>query len=268
MRKSYMSAIKQIIFLSFLLIAVMIGCVYTYINTYEMTNNSIVEDTPVIDITTPKEDEKVAEEQAESKDTTTKIEENIKEEVAVVQEDTKPEILDEKVVQDEEKDKIILPKAVTPQEQKIEELSKKIQPKNNLDNNALDDKVINKTLNSKTQEEIDEILSKEKIFFKRLSTDITDKSYKVVEDIAKILEKNSSVRVEIGGHTDAKGEDEVNEWISLQRAKSVKNELVKLGISKDRIVAKGYGESKPLVPNDKNGYSFENRRVEFKIIEE
>jgi len=251
-----MSAVKQIIFFSFLLIAVMIGCVYTYFNT----NNITTEENLVSQITVPVEnenklDEKITEEESESKQTLAKIEENIKKEVAIVQEDTKPVISDEDISKDDKP----LPKVAITQEQKLEELSKKIQPKNSIDN---------KSINTKTQEQIDAILSKEKIFFKRLSTDITQKSYKVVEEIAKVLKENNEVKVEIGGHTDAKGEDDVNEWISLQRAKSVRTVLVKLGISKDRIVVKGYGESRPLVPNDKNGYSFENRRVEFKIIEE
>jgi outer membrane protein OmpA-like peptidoglycan-associated protein len=251
-----MSAVKQIIFLSFLLIAVMIGCVYTYISTNNIAiEENLVSQTTVLKENENKLDEKITEEESESKQTLEKIEENIKKEVAIVQEDTKPVISDEEVSKDDKP----LPTATITQEQKLEELSKKIQPKNSIEN---------KSINAKTQEQIDAILSKEKIFFKRLSTDITEKSYKVVEEIAKILKENNDVKVEIGGHTDAKGEDDVNEWISLQRAKSVRTVLVKLGISKDRIVVKGYGESRPLVPNDKNGYSFENRRVEFKIIEE
>lgn len=118
------------------------------------------------------------------------------------------------------------------------------------------------------QKELNLIVSKQKVYFKRLSTDITEESYIIVEEIANFLKKNENIKIEIGGHTDAKGKEDVNAWVSLQRAKSVKKELTKLGINKDRIKAKGYGESQPLVPNDKNGYSSENRRVEFKIIEE
>lgn len=252
-----MGAIKQIIFLIFLLIAVMIACVFTNFDQYELETNNSIPTLTQEEINKPiLIEEKVTEEITENKEVIAKVEEKVSEEInkktEEVKEAAKPEIVDEKII--EEKETIVLPEVKIPKDQKIEELSKKIQPK--------------KIQNSKTQEEIDDILSKEKIFFKRLGTDITEESYKVVEDIAKILLKNTNVRVEIGGHTDAKGAEDVNEWVSLQRSRSVKKELIKLGISKDRITAKGYGESQPLVPNDKNGYSFENRRVEFKIIEE
>lgn len=130
------------------------------------------------------------------------------------------------------------------------------------------EEVIVTTSSKDVQKELDLIVSKQKIYFKRLSTDITEKSYVVIEEIANFLKENEKIKIEIGGHTDAKGKDDVNEWVSLQRALSVKKELINLGITKERIKAKGYGESQPLVPNDKNGYSIENRRVEFKIIEE
>jgi flagellar motor protein MotB len=44
--------------------------------------------------------------------------------------------------------------------------------------------------------------------------------------------------------------------------------LITLGVEENRLSAKGYGETMPLVPNDKEGYSLTNRRVEFNIIEE
>ncbi|WP_419763523.1 MAG: OmpA family protein [Arcobacter sp.] len=255
-----MSAIKQIIFLTLLLIAVMVGCVYTYINQYEIQTDTTITATSQEETKNTEEiEEKVTKEITENEEVITKIEEKANEKIEKNIEETKEietpkekEVKEKKIIEKKKEEPVLSEKI--PQEQKIEELSKKIQPK--------------KIQNNKTQEEIDNILSKEKIFFKRLGTDITEKSYKVVQDIANILLKNPNVKVEIGGHTDAKGADDVNEWVSLQRAKSVRKELIKLGVSKDRVTAKGYGETKPLVPNDKNGYSFENRRVEFKIIEE
>jgi len=254
-----MSAIKQIIFLTFLLIAVMVGCVYTYINQYGIQTDTTTTTTSQEETkNTEPIEEKVTKEITKNEEVIEKVEEkeneNIEKKIEETKEIDKPkekEVIEE-IIEKQKEEPALLEKI--PQEQKIEELSKKIQPK--------------KLQNNKTQEEIDNILSEEKIFFKRLGTDITEKSYKVVQDIAGILLRNPDVKVEIGGHTDAKGEDDVNEWISLQRAKSVRKELVKLGVSKDRVTAKGYGETRPLVPNDKNGYSFENRRVEFKIIEE
>ena len=254
-----MSAIKQIIFLTFLLIAVMVACVYTYINQYGIQTDTTTTTTSQEETkNTEPIEEKVTKEITKNEEVIEKVEEKANENVDKKTEEIKEiEKVKEKII-DEKKEEPALLENIS-QEQKIEELSKKIQPKKIQPN---------KIQNNKTQEEIDNILSKEKIFFKRLGTDITEKSFKVVQDIASILLKNPNVKVEIGGHTDAKGADDVNEWISLQRAKSVKKELIKLGVSKDRVTAVGYGETKPLVPNDKNGYSFENRRVEFKIIEE
>jgi outer membrane protein OmpA-like peptidoglycan-associated protein len=218
-------------------------------NKVETTTTVETPATPIADEPTANEDEKIQ----------SNIQENVNTEEKQVEEDTKPQIDGEDISAPKEKEVVNTPNTVIPQDKKIEELSKRIQPKNTQ---------ANITQNTKAQKEIDDIVSKDKIFFKRLGTDITDKSYKVVKQIANILLENKDVKIEIGGHTDAKGEADVNQWISLQRAKSVKKELEKLGVSKDRITAKGYGETQPLVPNDKNGYSSENRRVEFKIIEE
>ncbi|WP_375725174.1 OmpA family protein [Arcobacter sp. KX21116] len=271
-----MSILKQIIFLSFLLIAIMVACVYLYINQDKFGTNTFYTPSSSQKIIIPekidtnKEEiidespEKVEPPINEDQKDDAVIEENTDEDQKKVDELEKPDIENSDVLVDEKKEVSETTKAVIPEDKKIEELSHKIQPKN-IQENVVSPKVNN---NSKTQEEINAVISKDNIFFKRLGTDITDESYKVVKQIAKILQNNPTVKIEIGGHTDAKGEADVNQWISLQRAKSVKKELEKLGVSKDRITAVGYGETQPLVPNDKNGYSSENRRVEFKIIEE
>jgi len=118
------------------------------------------------------------------------------------------------------------------------------------------------------QKEISSIVNENRIIFKRLSTEVTQKSIQTIEKIAQILKENPTVKVEIGGHTDAKGDDEVNAYVSKHRALSVQKLLVKFGIAPERLSAVGYGESKPIVQNDSQGYSAKNRRVEFKIIKE
>lgn len=271
-----MSILKQIIFLSFLLIAIMVACVYLYINQDKFGTSTFytpsTSEKTIIPEKTDTSKEEIIEElpekvippiTEEQKDDAT-IEENTDEDQKKIDEIEKPDIENGDILVDDKKEVVNTKKVVIPEDKKIEELSHKIQPKN-IQNNVSDLKIKN---NTRTQEEINAVIAKDHIFFKRLGTDITDESYKVVEQIAKILKNNPSVKIEIGGHTDAKGEADVNQWISLQRAKSVKKELEKLGIAEDRITAVGYGESQPLVPNDKNGYSSENRRVEFKIIEE
>lgn len=136
--------------------------------------------------------------------------------------------------------------------------------------NIADNKEINNT-SSKVNEVqllINNILSAKKINFERRSTAITAESKTVVEEIAKILNDNPTLKVEISGHTDSRGSDSLNKKISQDRASSVRDILISLGINKDRVTAIGYGEEKPLVKDDENGLSEINRRVEFNILGE
>ena len=117
------------------------------------------------------------------------------------------------------------------------------------------------------QEKINLILKTNKISFKRMSTNPTKKSRKTISNIANILKEYKNIKIEVAGHTDAKGKKAFNMKISQERAKSVKKVLISLGIDEKRVSSKGYGESKPLVKNNA-GYSILNRRVEFNIIKE
>ena len=94
----------------------------------------------------------------------------------------------------------------------------------------------------------------------------------IVTTIYKILIENPEIIVEINSHTDSKGSDKYNENLSQRRAESVVKYLIGKGINKKRLVAKGYGESSPLVPNENEDGSdneenrAKNRRTEFKVI--
>ncbi len=78
--------------------------------------------------------------------------------------------------------------------------------------------------------------------------------------------------IEIGAHTDSKGDDLYNKSLSEKRAESVMNFLIKKGIHKNRLKSKGYGESMPIAPNqypngDDNPLGrAKNRRVTIKIL--
>ena len=136
--------------------------------------------------------------------------------------------------------------------------------------NIADNKEINNASSkiNEVQLLINNILSAKKINFERRSTAITAESKTVVEEIAKILNDNPTLKVEISGHTDSRGSDSLNKKISQDRASSVRDILISLGINKDRVTAIGYGEEKPLVQDDENGLSEINRRVEFNILGE
>ncbi len=70
---------------------------------------------------------------------------------------------------------------------------------------------------------------------------------------------------EISGHTDDIGSASKNRWLSRRRAWSVANYLVAAGIRESRLTAVGYGEDKPLVPNDTDENRAKNRRIEFNL---
>jgi len=68
-----------------------------------------------------------------------------------------------------------------------------------------------------------------------------------VDIMVQILNDNPTMVVEIGGHTDSRGNDEYNQKLSLSRAQAVVDSLIARGIAKERLVAKGYGESEARV---------------------
>ena len=71
--------------------------------------------------------------------------------------------------------------------------------------------------------------------------------------------------IEIGGHTDNSGDPAANMTLSQQRAEAVRNYLVQQGVGGDLLVAKGYGDSKPIGSNDTEEGKFRNRRIEFTV---
>ena len=86
-----------------------------------------------------------------------------------------------------------------------------------------------------------------------------------------ILQKNKHVGVELSSHTDSKGTDARNMKLSQRRADAAVNYVVTKGIDAAKIIAKGFGESMPVAPNELNGKDnpegrAKNRRTEFKVI--
>jgi outer membrane protein OmpA-like peptidoglycan-associated protein/uncharacterized protein YidB (DUF937 family) len=71
--------------------------------------------------------------------------------------------------------------------------------------------------------------------------------------------------LEIGGHTDNTGEAASNLTLSQQRAEAVRSYLIQQGVSGDMLVAKGYGDTKPIGSNDTEEGKFHNRRIEFSL---
>ena len=84
-----------------------------------------------------------------------------------------------------------------------------------------------------------------------------------INAIVKILKENPTLKIEIGGHTDADGDDASNQKLSENRANAVKNQLTNMGIEAARLTTKGYGEAKPIADNATFEGKANNRRVEF-----
>ncbi|GAA3602184.1 OmpA family protein [Flavivirga amylovorans] len=107
------------------------------------------------------------------------------------------------------------------------------------------------------------------IYFDFAKHSIKKESYATLNKIIEVLNNHPKTRLAINAHTDNKGSDTFNLSLSKKRAKSALNYLIKNGISKNRLLSKGYGESKPLI-DCKNYCSKKdlqtNRRVEFVIL--
>lgn len=105
------------------------------------------------------------------------------------------------------------------------------------------------------------------IFFDYNKTDLRPESFPELDKVVEFLKENPKLKIEIGGHTDDRGTDSYNQQLSQGRAESVVNYLSQHWIDPSRLTAKGYGESKPEVPNDSDANRQVNRRVEFTVIE-
>ena len=106
----------------------------------------------------------------------------------------------------------------------------------------------------------------EQLYFQADSTNLTNVSEPVLEEMYNFLEKNSGITVEIGGHTNDIPEHEYCDRLSTQRAKSVVDYLIKKGIPASRLTYKGYGKRSPLVSNRTAVGRKKNQRVEIKIL--
>lgn len=114
--------------------------------------------------------------------------------------------------------------------------------------------------------EIGSIVVLKNIFFDSDKSEIKPESESELNRLIKLLNDNPKAKIEISSHTDDQGSNEYNQKLSEQRSASVIAYLKNQGVSEGRLVAKGYGESKPLVPNTDEESRQKNRRTEFKIL--
>ncbi|NDW43816.1 OmpA family protein [Ruegeria sp. PrR005] len=105
-----------------------------------------------------------------------------------------------------------------------------------------------------------------KITFEPGSATIAGSSAATIEQIADLLQACGPIRLEIQGHTDSQGREEMNKQLSQARAQSVLNELRARRVLTSTYSAVGYGESQPIADNGTEEGREANRRIEFRLI--
>ncbi|HSZ24358.1 MAG TPA: OmpA family protein [Cytophagaceae bacterium] len=106
------------------------------------------------------------------------------------------------------------------------------------------------------------------LYFDVNKWDIKPEAYATLNKLYLSFTKSPTLVVEIAGHTDNVGDEGDNLRLSQRRADAIRDYLVNKGVSKDRILSKGYGEKNPLASNDTEIGRAKNRRTEVKVIEE
>ncbi|WP_438004320.1 OmpA family protein [Sorangium sp. So ce321] len=107
-----------------------------------------------------------------------------------------------------------------------------------------------------------------KIVFDTNKAIVRPGSEKTLETLLQFLKEHPEVtRLRIEGHTDAQSSEELNQELSARRALAVADWLVDHGVENLRLIAVGFGESRPLGPNEIAAGRSENRRVEFHVAE-
>jgi outer membrane protein OmpA-like peptidoglycan-associated protein len=106
-----------------------------------------------------------------------------------------------------------------------------------------------------------------KIRFKTDSAELLPSSDPILDDVATAMKRNPGIRrVRVEGHSDNVGNPDYNRKLSRERARSVRQALIKRGVSPRRLEAVGHGEARPIATNRTERGRAKNRRVEFQIV--
>lgn len=115
------------------------------------------------------------------------------------------------------------------------------------------------------QNALQDIAREGMIRFERASATLTRESFTTLDQLAVVAKTCPDVTIEIEGHTDSEGTPERNKLLSDRRAQSVVEYLARGGIDAGRLISIGYGDTRPLVPNDTYQNRAKNRRIEFTV---
>jgi OmpA-OmpF porin, OOP family len=114
--------------------------------------------------------------------------------------------------------------------------------------------------------EVGQVVRLNNVFFDFDKWGLRPESFVELERVVKLLKENPSIEIEMSAHTDSYGSDDYNFKLSDNRARSVMEYILSKGIEQHRIFSQGYGETKPVAPNDTPENRQLNRRVEFTIL--
>jgi outer membrane protein OmpA-like peptidoglycan-associated protein len=115
----------------------------------------------------------------------------------------------------------------------------------------------------------DKIVLDDRVHFMVNSHIIQGVSWPLLERLARLISQHPEyIHIEVQGHADERGPDWFNEKLSQDRANSVMEFLIARGLNRDRLSARGFGTSKPLVEKTSEYAWFMNRRVAFEITRE
>lgn len=115
------------------------------------------------------------------------------------------------------------------------------------------------------QNSVDAITGTKKIIFRSGSAYVSPDSNRILDEIAEALKPCGGLVVAVGGHTDNKGNADVNQDMSQERAERIRTGLIARGISENLVTATGYGAQQPLATGGNAAADAQNRRIEFKI---
>jgi outer membrane protein OmpA-like peptidoglycan-associated protein len=117
---------------------------------------------------------------------------------------------------------------------------------------------------------VDQVVRLDNILYDYAKWDIRPDAALELDKLVETLLENATVRIELSSHTDCRGKDAFNLSLSQKRAKSAVDYIVSKGIAKDRVLSKGYGETKPTDACECTKCTEEqhqrNRRTEFKVL--
>ncbi len=116
------------------------------------------------------------------------------------------------------------------------------------------------------QHDLTQLTTLDPIRFESGDVAIAAESLATLDLVALLLNSQLDIRVSVEGHTDADGEEQVNQELSTERAGAVVAYLQTKGVDVNRLTAVGFGSSQPIAPNETQEGKERNRRIEFRVL--